>query len=294
MTRPLRCPDCLRLFLARSGYTQHRNSQHCHQSPSQPAPRIKYHPHLNGTLCQPISFSLLLILCVAQPCNEDGTYLPTGSPPTPRPSTDGYAPFENRASFEFADLLYKKVQLSSGHINTLLQIWNAHCIVQGGGSAPFESVQHLHDVIDSIQVGDAPWEAFELRYSGPVDHASPQWKRESYYIYARNTHTVAQNMLGSRDFRDKFDYAAFEERNLSGKRKWSNLMSGTWAWRQSVCAHRLYSSAFKFILFTDRNFAHCTSIVWCYVCTSHLRNGQDNCFCRNRPKRLSPRIYVSW
>jgi hypothetical protein len=143
-------------------------------------------------------------------------------------------PFQGRADFEFAELVYKKMQLSAGDLDLLLKNWTANCIFQGGGSAPFQSAHHMQAVIDSIQVGDAPWEAFELRYSGALDDSSPQWMRQSYTLYARNTRTVAHNMLSSADFRDKFDYTAFEERESSGQRTWSNFMSGTWAWRQSV------------------------------------------------------------
>jgi hypothetical protein len=70
------------------------------------------------------------------------------------------------------------MQLSAGDLDLLLKNWTANCIFQGGGSAPFQSTHHMQAVIDSIPVGDAPWEAFKLRYSGALDESSV----EAYWV----------------------------------------------------------------------------------------------------------------
>lgn len=92
----------------------------------------------------------------------------------------------------------------------------------------------LYAAIDNIRQGNAPWEAFSVRYHGPVAANAPSWKHETYRVFCRNTRTVAHNMLSSADFDGQFDYAAYEEYDRSGIRRYSNVMSGKWAYRKSV------------------------------------------------------------
>lgn len=172
----------------------------------------------------------------AKPCNEDGHYLPPGSFPEDEndDNNEEWAPFSNRPSFQFASFAYRKAELSGGDINELLDIWAAHNILHDGGDPPFLNKDDLYATIDSIRQGNAPWEAFSVRYEGPLTADAPSWKRATYRVYCRNTHTVAHNMLASPDFDRQFDYAAYEEYAPDGSRHYSNVMSGKWAYRKSV------------------------------------------------------------
>lgn len=173
----------------------------------------------------------------AKPCDESGEFLPFGAPPPEDDDSDhSWAPFNDRPSFHFARFAYTKSQLSGGDVDELLEIWAAHNLLNGGGDAPFRDQDELCAVIDSIPHGDAPWETFSLRYDGPLDESAPSWKHATYQVHCRNTRVVAHNMLSSVDFDGKFDYTAYQEyMEGSEERRYSNVMSGDWAFKKSVC-----------------------------------------------------------
>lgn len=98
----------------------------------------------------------------------------------------------------------------------------------------FQSADEMLATIDAIEDGDAPWESFTLRYTGPINETTPSWKSATYTVYTRNSYTVMKNLLASEDFTASFDYAPYEEYTAKNKRTWSNLMSSDWAWKQAV------------------------------------------------------------
>jgi hypothetical protein len=173
-------------------------------------------------------------MLVARPCDRNGNYLPPGAPPPPPDVPADWAPFNNRPSFEIGRLLYEKMQTSKGDIDTLMNLWKAQCILTGGGEAPFEDTMDLYDQIDAIAVGDANWDSFSVRYTGPVNENSPSWMRDDYVVHMRDPRVVVANQVGSVDFNGKFDYVAFEEYTAPGQRRWSHIMSGHWAKKKSV------------------------------------------------------------
>ena len=61
--------------------------------------------------------------------------------------------------------------------------------------------------------------------------------RQKYIIHTRDIRAVLHNMLGSAEFSGKFDYQAYEE-FVHGKRRYSNFMSGQFAWDESVRMQR--------------------------------------------------------
>ncbi|KAI6004160.1 hypothetical protein EDD15DRAFT_2192066 [Pisolithus albus] len=63
----------------------------------------------------------------AQPCNEDGKFLPPGAPPLP-PSTktnDNWSPYHSCLEFEMAEFLFQCCEMSAWQIDTLLDLWAA-------------------------------------------------------------------------------------------------------------------------------------------------------------------------
>lgn len=125
--------------------------------------------------------------------------------------------------------------MSKGEIDRLLQIWAAHDIELGREPhTPYKSHKDLFETIDIIDVTDLSWQAFNVKYIGEVDDHSPSWKRETYTVYTRSTLDVLRSMLQNPQFDGHFDYRPFEEYVGPNKRQWSNLMSGTWAWKQAV------------------------------------------------------------
>ncbi|KAH9919576.1 hypothetical protein B0H21DRAFT_702115 [Amylocystis lapponica] len=254
----LQCPLCPRTFQNRSGLTQHLNSIHSRQISSQnphahaaqpgdgldndmfeeqhndafdehhnkEGPRhndkddilhTEYHPHLT-----------------AQPCSQDGNYLPPGTPPPPRTaaSSSDWTPFKNRVEFETSEFLYKREQMSKAHINMLMDLWAAS-LLRFGGHPPFANSSDMYAVIDAIQHGDAPWQSFSARYMGDMPAGEPPpWMTSEYQIWCRDPLTVIRNMLANPDFDGEFDYAPLRE-FVNDERRYCNVMSGNWAWQQA-------------------------------------------------------------
>ncbi|KAJ7465852.1 hypothetical protein B0H11DRAFT_1922130 [Mycena galericulata] len=158
-------------------------------SPEPPLLGIRYHPVLNGT-----------------PCDKDGKFLPAGTPPPPRNTgpPDDFAPYADRADFELADLLYRRVQMSAGNIDELMQNWASRA---GASDPPFVNHRDLYNTIDATEVGHVPWESFNVSWNGacPAGDETP-WKKQEYMVYGG-------------DDRDNREYMDF--------------MSGNWAWRQA-------------------------------------------------------------
>lgn len=100
---------------------------------------------------------------------------------------------------------------------------------------PFLNKQHLYDTIDAIKLGDAPWQSFTISYDGesaPSDTTS--WKHEEYEVFFRDPRAVLLNQLSNPDFSTEMDFSAKRVMDDLGNRRYSDLMSGNWAWRQSV------------------------------------------------------------
>ncbi|KAH9935840.1 hypothetical protein B0H21DRAFT_699135 [Amylocystis lapponica] len=211
------CRVCNRSFKTPAGLSLHCNRAHRHKKPKVPRSTFRYHPHLN-----------------ACPCDADGNFLPHDTPPPNEDLPPDWGPFNDRPSFEFAELSFKKIQLSGGDLDKLLEVWAAHNALTNGGDPIFTSTEDMYHTIDMIQHGDAPWESFTVRYSGPVTPESPSWQRIPYQVHCRNTNTVARNMLANKDFVGHFDYVPFQEYTAPGVSRYSNVMSGQWAYKQAT------------------------------------------------------------
>lgn len=55
-----------------------------------------------------------------------------------------------------------------------------------------------------------------------------------YEVWHRDPRTVIQQQLSNPDFKDAIHYAPFRETTDKGERRWQDLMSGNWAWKQAV------------------------------------------------------------
>ncbi|KAI1782777.1 hypothetical protein LXA43DRAFT_1137866, partial [Ganoderma leucocontextum] len=182
--------------------------------------RYQFHPHS--------SFP-------AAPCDELGSPLPDDAPPPPRTNATAgdWAPYNTRLEFELSEFLFKREQMSQTNITFLLELWAAD-VVRYGGRPPFENHSEMFRVIDSIAHGDAPWQCLKVRYTGPrPDGVVPAWMDEVYEIWYRDPRKVAQNMLKNPDFDGMFDATPYREFTKGGERRFGNLMSGNWAWRQA-------------------------------------------------------------
>ncbi|KAF7983491.1 hypothetical protein HWV62_21806 [Athelia sp. TMB] len=192
-------------------------------SPSPPPPPRKstgskrLHPFLTG-----------------RPCDSNGNFLPPGSPPPPNPdAADNWTPFEDEVQFRTADFLYRKVEMSGGDINELMDIW-ALDKAKSGDPGPFESVSDMYATIDVIKHGDAPWKSFTASYTGEIRRNTPSWQLANYDVWYRDPEVVIANLLANPDFDNQFDYTPYVELDKQGNRRWSDFMSGNFAWRHST------------------------------------------------------------
>lgn len=126
---------------------------------------------------------------------------------------------------------------SKGDIDHILRIWKAQRILDGidpNDDSSFNSHDDLFKAVDAIPFGETEWSAFVVRYNGPVTPDAPQWKRESFVVYARNTLHVLENMAASSDFKGSWHTRPYRQWNEADTRMYSDLLSADWAWKQAV------------------------------------------------------------
>ncbi|KAJ6590372.1 hypothetical protein B0H10DRAFT_1830806 [Mycena sp. CBHHK59/15] len=181
-----------------------------------PRSQKNYHPFLNG-----------------RPCDENGAFLPDGTPPPPRTTapTNDWSPYEDSVQFNVADFLFRKVQMSSKNIDYLLELW-ALSLMKHEDLGPFQSYEDLYKTIDATKLGDAPWQCFQTEPLAVGDDA-PAWARQSYEIWYRDPDKIIANMLDNPDFDGVFDTAPYVHLDSEGKRSWHDFMSANFAWRHS-------------------------------------------------------------
>jgi hypothetical protein len=206
------------------------------------------HPILNGKACIHTFLYYFQQSSLGMPCDSSGSYLPSGTPPPPYtpPGGDGAAhndwdPFYNRAQFEIADFLYKRNQMPGTQIDILFDLWAASG--DDGTEPPFAGHNNLYKTIDSIQLGDLPWICFTVKYSGPLpDGEVPTWMTTEYEVWCRDVRLLMRSQLANPDFDGEIDYSPLQTFGPTGKREWSNVMTGNWTWKQAVSDFNNYVS----------------------------------------------------
>lgn len=173
-------------------------------------------------------------LVVGTMCDVDGFDLQPGAPPPRDLSSDSQSnwfPFSSQAQFETADFLFKKAEMSRANVDTLMRLWAA---TLPDGRAPFLHHQDMLATIDAIDLGDIPWQSFSATYSGKVPPVSPpDWMLKEYTVYFRDPLSVVRSVISNPDFKGQFDYAPYRDFE-DGIRRWTDVMSGDWAWQQAV------------------------------------------------------------
>jgi hypothetical protein len=127
--------------------------------------------------------------------------------------------------------------MSGSHIDKLMEIWAAQQQAQYGDNEPappFANAWDLYNVIDVTEVGDVPWQAFSIKYSGKVPAGAPNWMSASYEVWFCDPLAVMEGQIGNPDFANETDYALKQVLSNMNKRQFSDFMSGNWAWNQAV------------------------------------------------------------
>ncbi|KAJ6600185.1 hypothetical protein B0H10DRAFT_2179053 [Mycena sp. CBHHK59/15] len=181
--------------------------------------RTEYHPLLNGAY-------FLLVLGVLKLINLCRTALrsrrefPAAKHTTPTEEGSStprrYSLYNDHLDFHLADLLYRKIQLSAGAIDELMQNWAAR--PESVGDPPFADHEDLYNTIDATEIGHVPWESFETK---------------AYTVNFRDPRKVLQTQLANPDFKSEMDFAPKRVFVANGSREYQDFMSGNWAWRQA-------------------------------------------------------------
>jgi hypothetical protein len=211
--------------------------------------------------------------------------------PTAPPATD-WSPFNSRVGFELADFAFAEAELSKKKTNRLLELWAA-TLVPCGVPPPITDHADLLRQIDSIPLGDVPWETFSLSYDNPPPKSSrpPDWKITEYEVWFRNPREVIKGILSNPELNGHIDYSAYREFEDS-QRQYCHMMSGDWAWRQSVCW--TVCRCVVIINFRTGHYLSGPFNAWCDVHPDHPRVRQDNSFCRNRSERILSPLSLDW
>jgi Plavaka transposase len=134
--------------------------------------------------------------------------------------------------------------MSAGNINILMQLMAAwqnsrseleESEVSEPIDPPFNSARHMQRLIDSIPLGDVPWDGFKVTYNGEMpEHNTPSWMKNTYEVWFRNPLEVMEGQIGNPDFKGEIDYAPKQVLGKDGKRQFTDTMSGDWSWEQAV------------------------------------------------------------
>ncbi|KAJ6480604.1 hypothetical protein C8R47DRAFT_1074339 [Mycena vitilis] len=148
------------------------------------------------------------------------------------PPPDDFSPYGSRADFELADLLYRRVQMSAGAIDELMQNWAAR--PESAGDPPFADHEDLYNTIDATEIGHVPWESFTVTYNKPIvaGDVTP-WKTQEYVVHFRDPRKVLRQQLANPDFKSEMDFAPKQVFGEGDSREYQDFMSGNWAWRQA-------------------------------------------------------------
>ncbi|KAL1721409.1 hypothetical protein EV715DRAFT_288546 [Schizophyllum commune] len=198
------------------------------EDPPRQYARFTFHEGLNGHIC-----------------DHQGHDLPEGTPPPVQQYDDtDYTPFKNRAHFHLADFTYRDAALGKRKISTLMQIWAVYNAYRGD-EPPFRSYQDVEDTIDAIPYGDLRWKSFAASYNGaPVAGDAPSWMSAEYDVWYRDPRAVIESILGNPEFAKDFDYVPYQEFTKGDHRRWKEMMSGDWAWREAdTIIHELRDAA---------------------------------------------------
>lgn len=147
-----------------------------------------------------------------------------------------WEPFKDQLDFEITDFLYRRNEMPQQQQDDLSDLWGASLRnIDPNAEPPFANHRDLLDKIDRIEHGELSWSPFELQYTGVIPEDDPPSRMlQKYTFWHRDVTKVAESMLRNRDFDGEIDYVAYKDYNASGERRWKDLMSGDWAWEQSV------------------------------------------------------------
>lgn len=144
--------------------------------------------------------------------------------------------------------MYRQAQLSNGITDSFLRLWSIH---NPEKEPPFTSHDDMHAVIDAIERGIAPWECFKVKFDGERPVNPPGWMDDEFDVWYRSPREIVHQLLANPELAPGFSYAPYQEFQ-NEERRWSDVMSGNWAWRHAVSLCDLLRFVDKFVYLQDR------------------------------------------
>ena len=97
-------------------------------------------------------------------------------------------------------------------------------------------ITRIYTVLLTLPLSDVPWESFSLHFNGTwPDDEVPGWMDADYEVWFRSPRKLIHNIISNPNFSGGFDFTPYQEHDVKGTRRYHNVMSGNWAWRQAVC-----------------------------------------------------------
>jgi hypothetical protein len=109
--------------------------------------------------------------------------LPLGASPPARdtPQPGDWTPFDSKAQFEIANLLYHRAEASASNIDSLFEIW-ARSVHEFDALAPFKDHNDMYLTINSSVLRDVPWQCMVTNVPKDVDERVASWMCTSYKV----------------------------------------------------------------------------------------------------------------
>jgi hypothetical protein len=228
-------------FGTHSAWSNHRQLHHNRPSTPSDSARIHNFTHLDGTSYLVWCLSYADKYLAARLCGPNGERLPHGTPPSPRDDTHDWTPFSDLWSFNFADYKFVKCGSLAVDINQAMQNWAKRSMAMSGvDSSPFRNHADMLRAIDAIKAGQASWGLFDAGYTGHINDTSPGYLRDRWTVHTCDMRKAAHMLMANPEYDGHFDYTARQEfvpaPDQPGvwQRQFSDVMSGEWAWNESV------------------------------------------------------------
>lgn len=201
------------------------------------------HTKLNGKYTPTRITKHVYVLLIGQICDIRGNFLSVVSHSSHDnenlPQAPDWNPFNGRAQFEFANLAHNEVDLSAKYTNKLMKIW-ALSKDQNNRAlpSPFQSHNHMLEVIDSIPVIDqAPWLTSTFGFNATPESVAVErkaWMDKKIEVWGRDPCEILHMLLRNSSFANKFDTTPYKKYNGSGEREYGDFFSGDWSWQEAV------------------------------------------------------------
>ena len=123
--------------------------------------------------------------------------------------------------------------MPGAQLDDLMDIWAA----REDGEPPFTGQDDFYSIIDATEAGSIPWQSFSATYSGVKPETDvPPWMLASYDVWYCDPLLVMREQIANPDFNGQMHYCAKRVYGENDEMEFRDLMEGTWAWDQSVCA----------------------------------------------------------